>query len=357
MAEARKDSRVWILDSVFYPSGKGINRMLRKSVLTALMGVAWVCGAAAGGVQGKEAPDLLGWAYVKAPGVKIERKRKPTRQPLLTLGRGAVLPVFRIAGKKGARWFQVLGVDLEEQSPVRGWVAEENTKLWPVEAMPLAEALLVHFGRPFLEDRIAQTTHVARYVWSSEGAGRNLIAVAASPRLPSPVAKIFKKQGSGWALALPQFPSPNFSDDGGIGLRFLEVRDLAGDGRECVITQEPFRRIPGIEGVRLVVRRLGNGGLRSVWEVPREVSNCGSFPAEVQIKRPLALNIGAPGTAVNGEITFVEIPQGGMLLEWEGEIEFYLVGREAPVETVRLKKVFRWDGESFTETEKREASP
>ena len=46
-----------------------------------------------------------------------------------------------------------------------------------------------------------------------------------------------------------------------------------------------------------------------------------------------------------------------MLLEWEGEIEFYLVGREAPVETVRLKKVFRWDGESFTETEKREASP
>ena len=70
------------------------------------------------GLRAKKPPEIIGWAYVKTPGVQLRRKHKESARPLLKLRRGAVLPVFRIHAKKGPRWFAAVGVNLGDATPL-----------------------------------------------------------------------------------------------------------------------------------------------------------------------------------------------------------------------------------------------
>ena len=65
------------------------------------------------------------------------------------------------------------------------------------------------------------------------------------------------------------------------GILSGEVRDLLGDGIECLITHEPFREGPATLGVNIVIRRLEGGNFSSLWAAPIESRNLGFFPPRV----------------------------------------------------------------------------
>jgi hypothetical protein len=127
----------------------------------------------------------------------------------------------------------------------------------------------------------------------------------------------------------------------------LEIRDLVGDGNECLITREPFSFGPRNEGVNLVIRRIVAGAFQTLWRAPVEFRNLASFAPKMRMLAPPEKNIGAPGTVTKGDVDFR--PRGRTTdLVWKGKVEFYVVGREQPVETVDLEKTCAWDGTKFT---------
>ena len=321
-----------------------------KGFIVALLVGGWILSATEVGLRAKKPLEIIGWAYVKTSGVQLRRKHKESSRPLLKLGRGAVLPVFRIHSKNGPRWFAAAGVILEEATPIRGWISEDQVEFLGHDAVPGDASVLAQMGRPFSDDRISASAQVARTFWQAEGSWKALVVTASSPWLPAPMSRVFENVGGRYVPApeARQFSSPDFSADGGTGIEFMEVLDLVGDGQECLVTVEGVREAPKTEGRRLVIRRFTGGKVEKIWDAPTEVSNLGSYPGKLEIRQPPELNIGKPATVTRGEVEFISRPQGGFLFRWEGEIEFYLLGRDAPVETIPLKKSFAWNGREFS---------
>jgi hypothetical protein len=130
------------------------------------------------------------------------------------------------------------------------------------------------------------------------------------------------------------------------GILSGEVRDLLGDGFECLITHEPFREGPATFGVNIVIRRLEGGNFSSLWVAPIELQNLGFFPRELQILHPLEKNAGAPGTVTKGEVEFQ--PRGKTHIPvWKATVEFFAVGQDKPMDSVKVTKACAWNGSKF----------
>jgi hypothetical protein len=60
-------------------------------------------------------------------------------------------------------------------------------------------------------------------------------------------------------------------------------------------------------------------------------------------------NIGRPGTTTKGEVEFRV--RGSLTdIAWKGEVNFHALGREKPLETIPLERVWAWDGAQFSRT-------
>jgi len=125
-----------------------------------------------------------------------------------------------------------------------------------------------------------------------------------------------------------------------------EVRDLLGDGNECLVTKEAFSFGPENHGVKMVIRRIEGNALRTLWEAPLEFRNLASYAAQPRVGQPPEKNIGSPGTVTRGS---VEFQARGNLSEpvWRGSIEFYVFGREQPLQKVSVEKLCSWEGTQF----------
>jgi hypothetical protein len=130
------------------------------------------------------------------------------------------------------------------------------------------------------------------------------------------------------------------------GILSGEVRDLLGDGIECLITHEPFREGPATLGVNLVIRRLERGHFSSLWVAPLESRNLGFFPPELQILHPLERNAGTPGTVTKGEVEF-QLRGKIYIPVWKATVEFFAVGQDKPIDSVKVTKACAWNGFEF----------
>jgi len=131
-----------------------------------------------------------------------------------------------------------------------------------------------------------------------------------------------------------------------VSLKVLEIRDLVGDGNECLVTREPFDLGLENRGIRIVIRRLEGAELKTLWEAPLERRNLSSYPPKTRLLQPPERNIGEPGTVTTGTVDF--LARGGRHEPvWKGKVEFYVVGREAPVNSIAFEKTCAWQGTKF----------
>jgi hypothetical protein len=64
---------------------------------------------------------------------------------------------------------------------------------------------------------------------------------------------------------------------------------------------------------------------------------------------PDEANLGRPGTDTKGDIEFRT--RGAQTdIAWKGEIRFHAIGREKPLETIAIGRLWTWDGVKFKPT-------
>jgi hypothetical protein len=99
--------------------------------------------------------------------------------------------------------------------------------------------------------------------------------------------------------------------------------------------------------VNVVIRRLEGGAFKTLGQIPLEARNLAAYPPKLQILEPTELNIGRPGTDTKGA---VEFGARGALTDivWKGKVNFHVLGREEPVETLSLEMTWSWDGTRFS---------
>jgi hypothetical protein len=131
------------------------------------------------------------------------------------------------------------------------------------------------------------------------------------------------------------------------GITKLEVRDLIGDGNECILAHEPFTQGPENSGLLMVIRRIERDELKVLWKGPLEWRNLANYPPKIGPRQPPEANIGTPGTVTKAEVEFRARGRQTDIV-WRGKVEFRAIGREAPVETLNIEKTITWDGTKFT---------
>jgi len=292
----------------------------------------------------KDAPENnpAGWGYVRDRNVDVV-SRPGQQKADLVLRPGALVGLWKWQNKQGTRWAQIHVVNLENFKPVDGWVDASLIEEQPLEKSPSDAELRGMIGGEFLDDYTASHTRITRFLVPRGNASPTLICFVTSPLVPSARLVAFLSD-SGKLVPGPalEFPAADMNP----GVASVEVRDLLGDGNECLITREPFRLGPETRGAYQVIRRFEGSQFRTLWKAPVEFRNLDAYPARLTILQPPEKNIGQPGTVTKGEVTF---RQHGSLYEpvWKGKVEFHVVGREEAVETVPLEKICPWDGESF----------
>jgi len=130
------------------------------------------------------------------------------------------------------------------------------------------------------------------------------------------------------------------------GITSLEIRDLAGDGSDWVITKEPFREQARTYGTNLAIRKIVDGAFQTVWQAPIEFHNLSQYRPKMEILQPPEQNIGAPGTVTKGEVTFRSHGKGEEPV-WKGKVEFFVFGRDEAVDSVKIEKACPWNGKEF----------
>jgi hypothetical protein len=261
----------------------------------------------------------------------------------MLLSRGALVALWKWEDKQGTRWGRVHVLNLANLKPVDGWIDSSQIEELPLDRFPLDAELKRQLGGDFLDDATASHTQITRFLVQQRSASPALVCFFTSPLVTSARLVAFLSV-SGKLVTGPalEFPVADIH----AGITSVEVRDLLGDGDECLITLEPFRMGPETRGVNEVIRRIAGSQFQTLWTAPVEFRNLDAYPARVQVLQPPEKNIGQPGTLVKGEVTF---RQHGSLYEpvWKGNVEFHVVGREEPVESVPLEKVCPWDGTRF----------
>jgi hypothetical protein len=303
------------------------------------------CSFAVAGPRAKEqeAPKPTGWCYVSKGPVDVRPKASDRRAAVARLGRGALAPAFEVKDAGGKRWTRIQAVEPAKLTPVLGWVDSSQVETLPLSQFPTNAELLKLLGGTYLDDFTAAHTAVARFLVRQGAQEPAMVCFLGSPILPQARFQAFLRAEGKWVVG----PHLEFAfADMEAAITRLEIRDLVGDGNECLLAREPFSFGPRNEGVNLVIRRLEAGAFKTLWQAPVEFRNLASFPPQRHILAPPEKNIGAPGTVTKGDVDFR--PRGRTSeLVWKGKVEFYAFGREEPVETVAIEKACAWDGTKF----------
>jgi hypothetical protein len=285
----------------------------------------------------------LGWVYLQS-GAQYLRSKPARRKPgSVYLGQGTLAPVLNLESKEGSEWARVRVVDLATLTPQVGWVPVKDGSMLPPERFPSDSSLLRLMGGEYLDDFTSSQTDIARFLISQATSPPLLLCYVVSSTLASGRLVVFKADEGNFTPG----PSIQFSlADMKAGILTLEVRDLIGDGNECIVTHETFRDGPETRGVNMVIRRVTTGELRTLWQAPLEYRNLTLYPPQLQILTPAEKNIGGAGSVTTGEVTF---RQRGKAWEpvWRGKVEFYQVGREQALDSVNIEKTCFWNGTVF----------
>jgi hypothetical protein len=233
--------------------------------------------------------------------------------------------------------------DLETLNPVEGWVDSSTAVIIPVNRFPSDAEVLrqASIGPP--NGLTGWSATVARWLVKQGDSGAALVCFVAAFGLPISRLVAFLPDGGKYVHSTwLEFPFSDMKP----GIVSGEVRDLLGDGVECLITHEPFREGPATFGVNVVIRRLERGNFSTLWKAPLEWQNLGFFPREMQILQPLERNAGAPGTVTKCEVEFE--PHGKVYMPvWKATVEFFAVGQDKPIDSVKVTKACAWNGSEF----------
>jgi hypothetical protein len=259
------------------------------------------------------------------------------------LSRGALVPVLKTESKNGRKRALLRTTDLATFNPVEGWVDSDQAEIIPIERFPSDDELLRRAGIKNLDDFTASNVAVARWLLKQGNAGSALVCFMASFGQPASRLVAFLPVGGNFIRGpWLEFPFSEMKP----GILSGEVRDLLGDGMECLVTHEPFRAGLATLGVNMVIRRLEHGNFSTLWMAPLESQNLGFFPPEVQILQPLEKNAGAPGTVTKAEVEFQ--PHGKIYIPvWKATVEFFAPGQDKPIDSVKVIKACAWNGSEF----------
>jgi hypothetical protein len=285
----------------------------------------------------------IAWCYVQDGPLELVRKGMGRRTSSLTLGRGALVPVLRTESKNGRVQAMLRITDLAALTAVDGWADSSKAEILPIDRFPSDAEVLRQLNIEPPAGFAAPSVAVARWLVKQGDSGMALVCFVALFGLPDSRLVAFLPLGGKYVRG-PWLEFPFF--DLKPGILSGEVRDLLGDGVECLITHEPFRQGPATLGVNIVIRRLEHGSFSSLWRAPLESQNLGFFPRQAQILQPLEKNVGAPGTVTKGEVEFE--PRGKIQIPvWKATVEFFAVGQDKPLDSVKVTKACAWNGSEF----------
>jgi hypothetical protein len=287
--------------------------------------------------------EPIAWCYVQEGRPELVQKAIGRRPSSLSLGRGALVPVLRTESKNGRKRAMLRLTDLSTLNPVNGWVDASRAEIVPFDRFPSDHELLRQLGGEYQDEFTASRVAVARWLVKQGNSGTALVCLVSSVVLPaSRLVAFLPAQGNFIRGPWLEFPFSDMKP----GILWAEVRDLLGDGIECLITHEPFRKGPEVLGVNVVIRRLERGNFRTLWSAPLESRNLEFFPSEPQILQPLEKNVGAPGTVTKGEVEFQA--RGNVYIPvWKASVEFFAVGQDKPLNSAKVTKACAWNGSEF----------
>ena len=253
------------------------------------------------------------------------------------------MPVLRTEVKNGKKQAMLRVTDLSTLNPVEAWADAGKVEIVPIDRFPSDEELLRQLGSEYQDDFTVSKLVLARWLVKQGSSPPALLCFLGSLVLPtSRLVAFLPAQGNFIRVASIEFPSSEMKP----GIVSAEVRDLLGDGIECLITHEPFRVGLEVLGVNMVIRRLERGNFRTLWSAPLESKNLSSFPSQFQILQPLERNVGAPGTVTQAEVEFQ--PRGNMTIPvWKATVDFFAVGQDKPLNSVKVTKACAWNGSEF----------
>jgi hypothetical protein len=306
-------------------------------IITGIMAVAIVSA------QNRDSRQPIAWCYVQEGPLEIMQRALGRRTKPLSVARGALVPVLRTESKNGRNRAMLRITDLSTLNPVDAWVDPSKVEIVPIDRFPSDAELLRQLGGEYQDDFTLSKVALARWLVKQGNSSPALVCLVVSVMLPASRLVAFLPRGGNFTPGpWLEFPFSEMKP----GILSAEVRDLLGDGIECLITHEPFRKGPELFGVNIVIRRLERGNFRTLWSAPLESRNLDFFPSELQILHPLEKNAGAPGTVTKAEVEFQ--PHGKMYIPvWKATVEFHAVGQDKPLDSVKVTKACAWNGSEF----------
>ncbi len=305
---------------------------------------------------------LLAAIHPFAPSAKETRKAAPTgwvrvlhatevlrgptshKQPVARPARGALALAFESKDIGGTRWMRVRVVDPATLEAATGWLRATDIETLPLDRFPLDADLLKELGGTYLEDIVAAKVQIARYLARQGERDPALVCFIGSLGLPSSRLQVFESSQGKFILGpFLEYPFSEIKS----AIADLEVQDLVGDGNECLITHEPFELGPEKRGVKLVIKRIERGNFANLWEAPLEYRNLAAFPPQTKKAEPAINYVGADGTVTKATVEFRPREHGSDLV-WKAKVEFFVPGREEPVDSLTAERVCTWDGRKFT---------
>jgi hypothetical protein len=296
-------------------------------------------------VSARKTQSPRAWVYAGAAATPVLAKPGDTNPKAKRdeLERGSLSELLQERRSKGELWWKVRTVDLATLAPVEGWAEASQLTQIPSNRYPADSDLLTKMGQPFLDDFVASHTVLARYLVRQGNQNPLLVCYAGSRVLPEARLQIFRESGGVWSagphLGLP-FAEMNTP------ITKIEIRDLLGNRHECLISTETAQPATGAALTRMVIRSVAGDSFQTLWEAPLKLSVLDSYPAKIDMLSPPAKNIGRAGTVTTGTVTF---QARGAVREpvWQGKVDFFVIGREKPVQTVSIHKVCAWTGSRF----------
>ena len=290
----------------------------------------------------KEPPKPTAWGYVRGQAVEVRPQASGSKASPARLGHGSLVGVLD-PNPTGGGSVRISAVDPATLTPLVGHIESDQIEIMPLAKFPEDTELLRLVGGPFLDDLIAANTSVARFLLRQGNQSPALVCLLGGSDLPyTQLQVLLPARGKLVPGPFLQFPTAQMQ----VGLAATEVRDLVGDGNECLISREPFSFGPESGGINYVIRRIEGGQLRVLWRAPIEFRNLALFPPNVEVAEPPEENVGAPGTIARATIEF-RIRNNVSQPVWKGKVEFYVFGREKSVQSTSVEKVCPWDGTKF----------
>ena len=316
-----------------------------RSPAAALGFLVIVCGGADGTLAAKESRPRqpVAWCYVQKGPLEVIRRLAGRKTLSLSVGAGVLLPVMRTESTSGRVRALVRTTALDTLASADGWADASKAQIFPLDRFPSDEEILRELNLEAASGSAAPEPAVVRWLVKQGGSGAALVCFVASAGLPESRLVAFLPLGGKYVRG----PELEFSfSDMSPGIVSGEVRDLVGDGVECLITREPFRKGPENLGLNMVIRRLQQGEFLTLWTAPLKSRNLGSFPREIQKLEPPEKNVGMPGTVTSAEVEFLA---SGKIYSpvWKATIGFFRVGQDRPVNSIQVSKACAWNGSKF----------